>query len=230
MYSVEESKKIWDENAEFWDMYMSDDSNDFHRNTVRPKVTELLNIQKDDYILDIACGNGNYSAFLAQHNIPVLAFDYSDKMIELARKRREKYKSLVEFTVADATDAESLKRLRRKRPFTKAVSCMALMDIADLSVLFNSVYNLLDKNGIFVFATQHPCFVTGTERYMTPYGYYEVAIENQPKKQCCYHRSMQDLFAYCFNAGFSVNGFYEVCFGKDKEIPEIIIVRAKKSE
>ena len=45
---------------------MGDESNDFHREVVRPKVTELLNPDPTDYILDIACGNGNYSAYLAE--------------------------------------------------------------------------------------------------------------------------------------------------------------------
>lgn len=35
-----------------------DESNDFHREVVRPKVTELLNPDSTDYILDIACGTG----------------------------------------------------------------------------------------------------------------------------------------------------------------------------
>lgn len=39
---TEESKKIWEENAQFWDNAMSDESNEFHREVVRPKVTELL--------------------------------------------------------------------------------------------------------------------------------------------------------------------------------------------
>ena len=37
-----ESKKIWEENAQFWDNAMGDESNEFHREVVRPKVTELL--------------------------------------------------------------------------------------------------------------------------------------------------------------------------------------------
>ena len=44
-YSKEESKAIWNQNAEFWDCAMGDESNDFHREVVRPKVTELLNVQ-----------------------------------------------------------------------------------------------------------------------------------------------------------------------------------------
>ena len=51
-YSKEESKMIWDQNAEFWDYTMGDESNDFHRNVVRPKVTELLNPNSSDYILE----------------------------------------------------------------------------------------------------------------------------------------------------------------------------------
>lgn len=71
MYSVQESKEIWNDNAAFWDDAMGDESNEFHRETVRPKVSELLNPQRDDFILDIACGNGNYSAYLAQRDIAV---------------------------------------------------------------------------------------------------------------------------------------------------------------
>ena len=70
---TEESKKIWEKNAQFWDNAMGDKSNEFHREVVRPKVTELLSPNPADYILDIACGNGNYSSYLAHqitHNFP----------------------------------------------------------------------------------------------------------------------------------------------------------------
>ena len=124
-YSKEESKMIWDQNAEFWDYTMGDESNDFHRNVVRPKVTELLNPNSSDYILDIACGNGNYSAYLAEKGISVVGFDYGEKMIELAKKRRKHNTDRIEFYVADATNEISMKTLKRNRMFTKAVSNMA---------------------------------------------------------------------------------------------------------
>ena len=60
-HTLEDSLKAWEANAEFWDYSMGDNSNEFHRQTVRPKVSELLDIQPGDYVLDIACGNGNYS-------------------------------------------------------------------------------------------------------------------------------------------------------------------------
>lgn len=227
--SEEESKAIWNQNAEFWDCAMGDESNDFHREVVRPKVTELLNPDPTDYILDIACGNGNYSAYLAEKAVSVLAFDYSEKMVELAKKRQKRYADHIEFCVADATNETSLMALKRNKPFTKAVSNMAVMDITDIKPLFTSVYKLLEDNGVFVFATQHPCFVTLTEKYMTPHSYYDIAIEGQPQKQCYYHRSLQDIFNLCFDTGFVIDGFYEECYF-NKEIPDIIIVRAIKIE
>ena len=69
---TEESKKIWEKNAQFWDNAMGDKSNEFHREVVRPKVTELLSPNPADYILDIACGNGNYSSYLAQRGASIV--------------------------------------------------------------------------------------------------------------------------------------------------------------
>ena len=56
-----------------------------------------------------------------------------------------------------------------------------------------------------------------------------ISIEGQPQKQCYYHRSLQDIFNLCFDTGFVIDGFYEECYF-NKEIPDIIIVRAIKIE
>lgn len=228
LYSVSESLKAWEANAKFWDDNMGEHSNQFHREVVRPKVTELLCPQAGELILDIACGNGNYSAYLAGRGVRVVAFDYSSSMIALAKKRQEKYLPQISFYVADATNADQVMALKQERPYDKAVSNMAVMDIADAAPLFQSVSRLLDKQGIFVFATQHPCFVTLTKQYLTPHSYKDIAIEGQPVKQCYYHRSLQEIFQLCFDNGFIIDGFYEESY-RGKEIPDIIIVRAKKS-
>ncbi len=226
-FSVDESRRVWEANAAFWDGSMGDESNRFHREVVRPGVNQLLNVRPGEYILDAACGNGNYSAYMAQLGARVVAFDYSANMIALAQKRQSRYLDHIRFCVADATDEEQLMALRGEKPFDKAVSNMAVMDITDAAPLFRCVSCLLADGGIFVFATQHPCFVTLTDRYLTPHSYYDIAIEGQPQKQCYYHRSLQDIFALCFDNGFVIDGFLEESFG-GKEKPDVIIVRAKK--
>jgi 2-polyprenyl-3-methyl-5-hydroxy-6-metoxy-1,4-benzoquinol methylase len=85
-YSIEDSSKAWEANAQFWDNRMGDESNQFHREVIRPKVSELLDIKENDFILDIACGNGNYSAYIAERGADVVAFDYSTKVVALAER------------------------------------------------------------------------------------------------------------------------------------------------
>ena len=224
---LEDSLRAWQANAAFWDDAMGETSNAFHRQVVRPHVDALLDAQPTDFVLDIACGNGNYAAYLAGRGVRVVAFDYAPNMIARARARQARFAAQIEFCIADATKADSLMALRREKPFTKAVSNMAVMDIADLDALFPCVNRLLASGGAFVFATQHPCFVTLTDRYRTPHSYLGVAINGQPQKQWYFHRSLQALFNHCFTAGFVIDGFLEA--GGAGERPEIIVVRARKA-
>ena len=157
----------------------------------------------------------------------MVAFDYSQRMIALAKKRREKWLDRIDFRVADGTDEMQLMSLARERPFDKAVSNMVLMDMTEVAPLFRCVSAMLREGGCFVFATQHPCFVTLTERYLTPHAYMGEAIAGQPALQCYYHRSMQDLLGPCFRSGLAVDGLYEECYGQ-KEKPDVLIVRARK--
>ncbi len=224
---VDENQKAWEDNATFWDNQMGDDSNDFHNQVIKPKVSALLDIQKDDFILEIACGNGNYATYLAKQQAKVIAFDFSKKMIALAKKRQKEYLHQIEFHVIDATKPQELKKLLKEKPYDKIVSNMAIMDIATIQPLFHFAYQCLKKGGIFVFATQHPCFVTLTNQYKTSHSYKGEAIANQPTLQYYYHRSLQELFQTCFQAGFVMDGFEESYY-KRQEIPEVIIVRLKK--
>jgi len=45
---------------------MGDESNQFHRELIRPYTEKLLDIKEGQTILDIACGNGNFSRRLAE--------------------------------------------------------------------------------------------------------------------------------------------------------------------
>ena len=217
----------WEKNAEFWDECMGDESNFFHCDIVRPGVEKLLDIKKGDFVLDIACGNGNFSARIAQQGVSVVAFDYSPKMIELAKKRREEYFDYIDFMVCDATNYNQLIELKRDKPFNKAVANMAIMDIEDIDPLFKAVSDVLCDNGIFVFATHHPCFTYPQSDYFTSSIDKGVAIEGQPLLQNYYHRSIGKIFNIAFKNGFVLDGFFEVPFEGDKT-PIVMIVRLRK--
>ncbi|HNX62162.1 MAG TPA: class I SAM-dependent methyltransferase [Candidatus Limiplasma sp.] len=217
----------WETNATFWDRYMGDESNFFHRELVRPFSEELLDVKAGDLVLDIACGNGNFSKRLAENGADVIAFDYSPKMIELAKKRRKGVLDKVHFGVCDATSYDDLLNLKQNRPFDKAIANMAIMDIADIEPLMNAVYKMLVSMGVFVFSTFHPCFTYPDQDYFSSRMYKGEAIAGQPVLQNYYHRSMEDIFHAAFNAGFMIDGFHEVP-DHDQRTPVIMIVRLRK--
>lgn len=222
-----DSLSAWEANAEFWDNYMGDDSNFFHCDIVRPKTDELLKITSDDFVLDIACGNGNYSACIASKGGRVVGFDYSHKMIELAIKRRSNFLDMIDFQVCDATDYNALLRLKQDKPFTKAVANMAIMDISNIDPLFKAVYDMIEEGGVFVFSIHHPCFTYPNSDYLTPDFHKDIAIEGQPELQYYFHRSIEDILNLSFKYGFSIDGFYEIPLSGDK-VPIIMIIRLRK--
>ena len=225
--SMEESCMAWEANADFWDIKMGDNSNSFHLNLVRPHTESLLGIKANDLVLDIACGNGNFSSRLAELGAKVVAFDYSNKMIANAKIRRSADLEKIDFFVCDATNYQQMLDLKKDGMFDKAVANMAVMDISDIAPMFQAVYDVLKSGGIFVFSTHHPCFIKPADKYITSCTHKGEAIAGQPMLQNYYHRSMQELFNICLRSGFVIDGFFEEV-DDDKEIPVIIIVRLRK--
>lgn len=217
----------WETNAAFWDNYMGDASNYFHRDIVRPHVEELLEVKPGELILDIACGNGNFSQRLACQGASVVAFDFSPQMIQLAKQRRKDVLNHVAFHVCDATNYSQLLALQQQKPFDKAVSNMAIMDIANIEPLFAATSAMLREDGIFVFATHHPCFTFPSGDYFTSCTERGEAIAGQPVLQNYYHRSISDILNTAFAAGFILDGFFEVPFNEQKT-PIVMTVRLRK--
>ena len=252
-----DSIKRWDENADFWDNYMGDEDNQFHRELIRPNTINLLKIKKGQTILDIACGHGNFSRYLAEQDINVIAFDCSKKMIDNAKTRSSKYKDKISYHIIDATNYEKLIKLGINK-FDSAVSNMGFMDIADINPLLKATHKLLKDDGKLVFSVMHPCFQTPNHRkifeeqetdneikdisgvfiskYIQPKSYLGVGIRNQPIASRYFHRPLSVLFNECFNNGFVIDDISEPVFEKEKtgkfdwyEIPAVLIVRLIKS-
>jgi 2-polyprenyl-3-methyl-5-hydroxy-6-metoxy-1,4-benzoquinol methylase len=233
-----QSRDIWNQNAECWDTRMGDVGNDTHNLLVRPATESLLDIRPGETVLDIACGNGNFSRRLAEMGATVVAFDTSEGLIERACARSTEYGERITYAVIDAGDRDQLAELGEGR-FDAAVSNMALMDMAVIVPLLESLARLLKPGGRFVFSVGHPCFQSPgmakvleqredgreivTDRavkvsaYITPATHKGLAIIGQPAPQHYFHRPLSVLFGECFRAGFVLDGLEEPAFGPDVE-------------
>ncbi|MEH7236848.1 class I SAM-dependent methyltransferase [Bacillus sp. JJ1562] len=252
---IQDSQERWEKNAEHWDDYMGEESNRFHRELIRPNTEKLLSIKSDQTILDITCGNGNFTKRLAELGANVVAFDYSAKMIERAKIRTKAYINQIEFKVIDATSYDQMSEFGIEK-FDSAVANMALMDIADITPLVKSLSKVIKPNGIFVFSITHPCFQppgvrknTETEdrngnvvttnsiqisKYLTPEPYIAIGIKGQSIPHLMFHRPLSYYLNLFFESHFVLDGMDEPSFQKEtdkfewNEIPPVLILRFRK--
>jgi 2-polyprenyl-3-methyl-5-hydroxy-6-metoxy-1,4-benzoquinol methylase len=229
----DEVREIWNRNADFWDGRMGE-GNDFHKLLIEPSQLRLLNLTGAEFVLDVACGNGQFARKMADLKARVLAIDASERMIENARKRSLTYTDQIEYRVIDCTDMEKLLALGERR-FDRAVCTMAMMDMADIEPLVLASGRLLKTGGYFVFSLLHPCFNSGhsvqvmeqhdiggelVQEYFVKVARYSqaaitkgLAMVGQPVPQYYFHRPLEVLLQPFFSAGFVLDGLVEPSFG-----------------
>ena len=231
--------EAWERKAAFWDEMMGE-GNAFQRVLIGPATERLLRVLPGETVLDVACGNGVFSRRLAELGARVVAVDFSEKFVELARARTEKagYGDAVEYLVADATDEKRMLGLGEER-FDAVVCNMALMDMPVIDPLIRALRRLLKPNGRFVFSVQHPAFNSNAVRLALEVedregalvetysvkvtGYLQVppgkgaGIPGEPVAHPYFHRPLSELFGACFRVGFAVDGMEEPSFTKSED-------------
>ncbi len=108
-------------------------------------VLELLNINVDDEILDLGCGNGALSKKISDMGGKVVGMDASEEMLKTARNDYEN----IDFYKADAANF-TLADLNRTKPFDKVFSNAVFHWVDDQNALLRCINSALKKGGILV--------------------------------------------------------------------------------
>ena len=130
------------------DVYDTD--NNLTRDLDSTVTKNLLANQQFDSILELGCGTGKNTVFLAQIGERVHALDFSEGMIQ---KAKEKVKAgNVRFEMADLT-----KRWPCEDNAYDLITCnLVLEHIQDLSQIFYEAARTLRTNGLFLVNELHP--------------------------------------------------------------------------
>lgn len=145
-------KSTWDTLAPVW--LLVDEENYHHKYRILPEVYRMLNVKKNDKVLDVACGKGDVARYLIERGAKVTGIDIS-KMLDYAIEREEKEKLGIDYL---ELNAENLIDKFERASFDKVVCNMALMDIEDYKTTIEQISFILKENGIFVFSITHPAF------------------------------------------------------------------------
>jgi SAM-dependent methyltransferase len=117
----------------------------------------LLPAVTGERVLDIACGQGRMSRYLAGLGAEVTGVDISAAMLGKARAMGPED---IAYICADVSGQPGW---WDGRPFDGSTCEMALMDIDDLAGTLSTVATVLRQGGWFVASIVHPCF-PGSER------------------------------------------------------------------
>jgi ubiquinone/menaquinone biosynthesis C-methylase UbiE len=251
----EEIRAAWDALAAYWDENM-EAGRTWQHGLIQPAVEELLVLEPGERVLEIACGNGEFSRRMAELGGHVLATDFSEAMLERARARGGD----VDYRPADAADEATLLSLGEPESFDAVVCNMAVMDMLEIEPMVAASARLLRRGGRFVFSLLHPAFNSTATRmveqfenedgvvrtysvkvstYIRPTAGKGVALEGQPVVQWYFHRPISELFRPWFAHGFVLDGIGEPVLPRDSvqpkstsavfvEVPPILVVRMRR--
>ncbi len=146
--SQQEEIKARDEQAESFEQWYIR-RGVLHDYVEKQVIIDLLNLQRDDAVLDAGCGTGRLTREMAKQCRKVYGIDFSPKSIEwLNKKLREQWIKNVEIFVGDIT-----KQLPIKEKVDKIISVQVIQHIPTESeryLALTNLYNQLKVGGICV--------------------------------------------------------------------------------
>lgn len=116
-------------------------------------------LPKKGKLLDLGCGNGHVSLYMAKKGYEVYGIDISETAIEWAKERAETEKINAEYFARSVIDLSFL----GSDHFDIIIdaNCLHCIIGKDRKILLNEVYRVLKSGGFFFVSTQ--CGITGYE-------------------------------------------------------------------
>ena len=251
-YKKAERDTSWGKVADWYGEHV-ESKDSYHQNVVLPNLVRVLNLTKNDTVLDLACGEGFFAREFIKSAKRVVGADISRELIEQATQKDKKgvYHVAPANKLSFAKDGE----------FSVVACVLALQNIEDLAGTFKEVARVLAPKGKMVMVLNHPTFrvlkrsswgwdeATQTQ-YRRVDGYLsgaKVFVDMAPGsaktvRTISYHRSLQDFVKVLSGAGFAVTKLEEwishKASGKGprqaaedrarKEIPLFMLLEAKR--
>lgn len=164
----------------------------------------LPNKNKPYTALDIACGNGDYAAYLQtleNKKFNVTAVDYSTKILEIARKKHEGLGILFE-----ESDVLDLSKLNKKYDLAYGISILHHINPEQRDNFAKSIYSVLNKNGksiICCFSDKEPNF-EGKKEFV------------DPNTGTLLYPISREILTETFNPYFKIEKIDEIIYGRSE--------------
>ena len=147
---MNQSKTSWGKVARWYDNLLKEEGT-YQKEVILPNLLRLLDIKKDEMILDLACGQGFFAREFYKKGARIIGSDISKELIALARKNSPKD---IRFAVASANNLNFLSA----ESVDKITVIMSIQNIEDVSGIFKECYRVLKPSGKLFIVMSHPAF------------------------------------------------------------------------
>lgn len=128
--------------------YVYDELNvNYDKETIISRMKALLCGKRD--IVDLCCGTGDVAIALYKAGFKVTGIDISEDMLNVATEKAMEQGARIQFICEDARDFAVMKKADAVYSLTDGMNY--LLGDKDLKKAFESVYNALNTDGLFIF-------------------------------------------------------------------------------
>lgn len=191
------------------------DPDSYQNKVILPNLTRIIALDKNDKILDLACGQGFFAQHFAVLGAKVSGVDISPELIEIAKRNSKD----ISYFVSSADNLSMFK----EATFDVVVCVLALQNIEKISQTFKECKRVLVKGGRLIFVINHPILRIPNK---TSWGFddktktqyrridaylsesrHEIVMHPGKKdgeKTISFHRPLQMYIKTLSNAGFAI--------------------------
>lgn len=140
----------WNRVAAWYDQLLSEGQGTYQQEVILPNLMRLLAVRPGERVLDLACGQGFFSAALVHAGAAVVGVDLAPDLVAIAETKVP----TATFHVAAAEHLDFLPAAG----FDRAICVLALQNIREARAAVGEVGRLLKPGGVFAVVLNHPCF------------------------------------------------------------------------
>jgi ubiquinone/menaquinone biosynthesis C-methylase UbiE len=236
----------WEHVAHWYDGWVGKEGSYYHREIAIPKTLELLNLQPNEFLIDVGAGTGTLAPHVLKAGCNYIGIELSPTFVRQAKRYHSSKAVFLE------GDARHLKTIPFQQKFDAATFLLSLQDMEPLDSVLENVSHVLKANGRLVIFMIHPCFriprqsgwgfdkkrklhYRRIDRYLSklavPMKSYQGGITRS------YHRPLQDYVQALLSAGFQLDAWEEIADSglkpngqknPNEDIPLFLALRAYK--
>lgn len=148
------SDTSWGGVATWYDEHLEKSGDTYHEKVVYPNLARLLGDMKGKQVLDLACGQGQFSRILADQGAHVVAVDLGKELIAIAESKNKNYKFAIHYHNTASHDLYMVK----DKTQDIVICVLALQNIEKLQETLAEVSRVLKDTGRFICVINHPTF------------------------------------------------------------------------